>query len=81
MKPNPPRMHGLTPFTQTDLGEQALTWIDRARSAVIGGLDAIPDLSAAIACLRAEAGEGEDLAEDEEPEPGGATSAWEHHHG
>jgi hypothetical protein len=23
----------------------------------------------------------EDLTEDEEPEPGGATSAWEHHHG
>jgi CHASE2 domain-containing sensor protein len=23
----------------------------------------------------------EDLAEEEEPEPGGATSAWEHHHG
>jgi hypothetical protein len=23
----------------------------------------------------------EDLTEEEEPEPGGATSAWEHHHG
>lgn len=45
------------PFAQSRNGTSALIYIEQARRHVQSGLDAIPALEAAIACLRVEAGE------------------------